>query len=78
MTIKIKEIQHQNDYSFLLKFENGEIISANLRDLISSYVNQQELNTARVNQEWGCLEFNNGKVDIEPKTLYHYAKKQLH
>ena len=76
--MKIKEIKHQIDYSFLIKFENGEIISTNLKDLVSSYVNQQELTTAHVNQEWGCLEFNNGRVDIEPKTLYNYAKKQLH
>ena len=33
----------------------------------------QALNTAQLNKDWGCLEFNDGAVDIEPKTLYRYA-----
>jgi hypothetical protein len=76
--MKLKEIEHTSEYQFLIKFENGEVMSADLKDLICKYVNKNDLKTAHINQEWGCLEFNNGKVDIEPKTLYQYAKKQIH
>ncbi|MFI3119374.1 MAG: hypothetical protein QX203_05310 [Methylococcaceae bacterium] len=31
------------------------------------------LNTAHIDPEWGCLKFNDGRVDIEPKTLYRFA-----
>jgi hypothetical protein len=29
-----------------------------------------ELNSASIDKDWGCLEFKNGLVDIEPKTLF--------
>ena len=29
-----------------------------------------------LNQEWGCLEFKNGAVDIEPKTLYKFFHQE--
>lgn len=72
--MKLKQVSHKENYRFLLKFENGEICLADLKDLIADFVKPQELQSACVNPEWGCLEFNCGKVDIEPKTLYHYAK----
>ncbi len=49
-------------------------IEVDLKDLISKYVTPEELQTAKVNQEWGCLEFKDGLVDIEPKTLYKFTK----
>jgi len=44
-----------------------------LQKLIGKHVSVDELATAHINTEWGCLEFNAGVVDIEPKTLYHYT-----
>ncbi len=76
--MKLKEIQHKKDYEFLITFSNEEKIKVDLKELISSYVKPQEAITAHINQEWGCLEFNNGTVDIEPKTLYNYVKNQSH
>jgi len=72
--MKLREISHQGDYRFFIKFENGEAKTVDLKDLIAKHVNQNELSSARINQEWGCLEFKDGKVDIEPKTLHNYAK----
>lgn len=72
--MKLKEIEHQKGYQFFLTFINGEKMIVDLEALISSYVKPQETDSARIDQDWGCLEFNNGKVDLEPSTLYHYAK----
>jgi len=46
-----------------------------LKNLIEKYVPLNELETVQINPKWGCLEFNDGWVDIEPKTLYHYVCK---
>ncbi len=35
--------------------------------------NMDALNTAHIAPEWRCLEFLNGHVDIDPKTLYRYV-----
>ena len=72
--MKLQQIEPRENYRFLLKFENGEFFLADLENLIAEFVEKQELKTAEINQEWGCLEFKCGKVDIEPKTLYRYAK----
>ncbi|MGZ5007841.1 MAG: DUF2442 domain-containing protein [Methylobacter sp.] len=71
--MKLKHFEHCDGYLFLLTFENGEVKGADLTDLIGQYVSLDTLNTARIDPEWGCLEFNEGKVDIEPKTLYRYV-----
>ena len=71
--MKIKHFEHLDNYSFLLTFENGEVKETDLADLIGHHVTLDALNTARIDTEWGCLEFNGGKVDIEPKTLYQFA-----
>ena len=42
-------------------------------NLIGHHVSLEALNTARIDPEWGYLEFNDGKVDIEPKTLCQFA-----
>jgi len=72
--MKLQNFTQQEDYKFTLTFENGEIKETDLQDLIGSYVELEALNTARIDNEWGCLEFKNGYVDIEPKTLYTFAK----
>lgn len=61
------------DYHFHLTFANGESLDVDLKELISNYVDLNSLSTAKINSEWGCLEFKEGMVDIEPKTLYKHA-----
>ncbi|SJM91182.1 DUF2442 domain-containing protein [Crenothrix polyspora] len=71
--MKLKQFQHLDAYFFLLTFENDDIKEADLAALIGHYVALNELSTARIDSEWGCLEFNDGNVDIAPKTLYQFA-----
>ena len=71
--MKLKHFEHYDAYRFLLKFENGTVKETDLAELIGHHVTLDALNTARIDPEWGCLEFNGGRVDIEPKTLYQYA-----
>ncbi len=71
--MKLKNFQQQDGYRFKLFFENGEVKETDLKALIGSHVAFDDLNTARIDEEWGCLEFKNGSVDIEPKTLYRYG-----
>ncbi len=73
--MKLKSFQQQQSYFFKLIFENDEVKMVNLSTLIGSYVDEENLGTARIDEEWGCLEFKNGMVDIEPKTLYRYCEK---
>ncbi len=72
--MKLKHFEQQSGYRFKLIFENGEIKEMDLQNLIGKYVELAELNTARIDSEWGCLEFKNGRVDIEPKTLYRFGE----
>jgi len=71
--MKLKNFEQQDGYRFKLFFENGEVKEVDLKTLIGSHVALEALNTARIDTEWGCLEFKNGSVDIEPKTLYRYG-----
>ena len=71
--MKLKYFEHIDGYRFLLTFANGEIKQTDLKELIGQHVSLDDLNTARIDTEWGCLEFKNGMVDIEPKTLYKFA-----
>ncbi|MDT8425292.1 MAG: DUF2442 domain-containing protein [Methyloprofundus sp.] len=71
--MKLVKFRHLQAYWFTLFFANGESKDVDLESLIGTYVSLNELKTAQVNSEWGCLEFNEGHVDIEPKTLYRYA-----
>lgn len=41
--------------------------------MLEKHVGVNNLNTAQLNKDWGCLEFNDGVVDIDPKTSYRYA-----
>ncbi len=71
--MKLKHFQHLDAYSFVLTFENNEVVQADLKDLLSNHVSLDELDSARIDPDWGCLEFKNGMVDIEPKTLYQFV-----
>lgn len=56
-----------------LTFVNGQTLQVNIKSLIESYLGEQDLTSARIDPDWGCLEFCDGAVDIEPMTLYCYA-----
>ena len=71
--MKLKHFEQQEAYRFVLTFENDYSKVTDLQGLIGKYVNVESLHTAYIDSEWGCLEFLNGKVDIDPKTLYRYA-----
>lgn len=60
-------------FDFSLIFANGDNVIVNLKSLIGEYVSENDLASAKVDSEWGCLEFCNGAVDIDPTTLYRYA-----
>jgi hypothetical protein len=71
--MKLTSFEQQSGYQFRLFFENGEVKETDLKPLIGQYVDVADLKTARIDTDWGCLEFKNGIVDIEPKTLYKYG-----
>ncbi|NVZ07765.1 DUF2442 domain-containing protein [Allochromatium humboldtianum] len=71
--MKLQRIEHQAAYRFVLTFENDACREVDLQDLIGQHVALGEVQTARIDPEWGCLEFLDGRVDIEPKTLLRYA-----
>jgi hypothetical protein len=68
--MKLLNFEKKDHYRFSLTFENGEMKEIDLQHLIGQHVSSEFLDTARINKEWGCLEFKDGAVDIEPKTLY--------
>jgi len=71
--MKLKTFEQKHDYEFVFVFENGERKQTNIEGLVAKYLSPNELNTAAINDEWGCLEFKDGAVDIEPNTLYKYC-----
>lgn len=71
--MKLKNIEHCQGYRFALIFANGVVKEVDLQELIGQHVPLEALDTARIDPEWGCLEFKEGSVDIDPKTLYRYA-----
>ena len=72
--MKLKSFQQKHEYEFLFTFENGEKKQSNIKELVVKYLQPDELKTAKINDDWGCLEFKDGTVDIEQKTLYHYCE----
>ena len=70
--MKLMRFELKNNYVFSFDFEDGLKKVVDISDLVKDKISKDELKTARINKEWGCLEFNNGMVDIEPKTLYKY------
>jgi len=72
--MKLVKFEIVKDYIFDLYFEDGLKKHIDLYKLIGLKVSKTELSSAHVDVEWGCLEFKNGLVDIEPKTLYEWVK----
>nr|VFK12382.1 MAG: Protein of unknown function (DUF2442) [Candidatus Kentron sp. LPFa] len=70
--MKLQRFQNTG-FEFSLLFADGETILVDLQPLIGAHVLEEDLASARIDPDWGCLEFRNGAVDIEPTTLYRYA-----
>ena len=73
--MKLKHFEYIEAYTFDLTFEDGRTWRTDLQDLIGHQVPIENLKTARIDPNWGCMEFSDGRVDIEPKTLYRFASK---
>jgi hypothetical protein len=71
--MKLNKFEYLEGYQFKLEFVNGEIKAVDLTELIAKHVGLEDLPSACIDPEWGCLQFKNGNVDIEPKTLYKFA-----
>ncbi len=72
--MKLRDFKQLDGYRFRLFFESGETWDADLEDLLDQHVPVEALPTARIDPDWGCLEFLDGRVDIEPKTLYRFVR----
>lgn len=73
--MRLKHFEIKDKYLFSFDFEDGTHIISNIKELISSKVSENEIQTANIDKEWGCLEFKDGMVDIEPTTLYNFVLK---
>ncbi len=71
--MKLKDYKIVDGYIFSLTFEDDMTKIIDLSSLIQSKVSKSEVSTAKIDKEWGCLEFKDGTIDIEPKTLYNFA-----
>jgi hypothetical protein len=60
-------------FTFSLTFANGDSADVDLQSLIGEHVSEKDLASARIDPDWGCLEFCGGTVDIAPETLYRFA-----
>ena len=75
--MKLLEFKNLGGYRFSLVFEEDRFPDLDLKALIGEKVGLSDLDTTRIDKEWGCLEFNNGDIDIEPETLYRFCQQQL-
>jgi len=71
--MRLKEFKKQNDYIFNLRFEDGTKRTVDISALVNSKVKVNELKSAKIDNDWGCLEFKDGMIDIDPKTLYNFS-----
>ncbi len=71
--MRLLHFERTTGFEFLLTFENGETVEVDLQPLLSPYLSEEHLASARIDPDWGCLEFRNGSVDIAPGTLYRFA-----
>ena len=71
--MKLNKFTLNHDYVFTFNFENGLEKTVDISSLIKDKVNVESLKTAHIDSDWGCLEFDEGAIDIEPKTLYNFV-----
>ena len=75
--MKLLKFENLGGYRFSLVFENGRFPDLDLKALIGEKVGLSDLDTARIDEDWGCLEFKGGSIDIEPETLHRFCQQQL-
>ncbi len=75
--MKLKTCRFFDGYNAELTFENGEQFRADMAELLRAYVAPNQLGSAHIDAEWGCLEFCDGAVDIEPQSLYRFVTTQF-
>jgi hypothetical protein len=71
--MKLATFEQRVGFRFVLTFENGDQATVDLEPLIGNHISVDQLGSAEVDPDWGCLQFLGGSVDIEPTTLYRYA-----
>lgn len=71
--MKLATFEQRVGFKFALTFANGDRATVDLGPLIGNYISVEELDTAEIDPDWGCLQFQGRSVDIEPTTLYRYA-----
>ena len=71
--MKLAKFEQEAGFEFAVWFENGERVTVNLELLIGNFVSAEQLALGEIDADRGCLQFQNGGVDIEPTTLYRYA-----
>lgn len=71
--MKLVNFKQYGNYIFDFTFEDLSKKKVDISELIKSKVTIEELKSAHIDKDWGCLEFNDGMVDIEPKTLYNFC-----
>jgi len=72
--MKLNKFTNIDHYIFEFDFENGLHKRVDISPLVQSKVSLKDLKSAHIDEDWGCLEFNDGMVDIDPKTLYEFAR----
>ena len=75
--MKLLKFKNLGEYRFSLVFEADRFPNLDLKSLIGEKVGLGDLGTARIDEDWGCLEFKDGDIDIEPETLYSFCQQQL-
>lgn len=71
--MKLIAFERRVGFEFALTFDTGERVTVDLEPLIGNHISTEELSTAEIDPDWGCLQFQEGNVDVEPITLYRYA-----
>jgi hypothetical protein len=71
--MKLATFEQLVGFKFALTFDNGDRATVDLEPLIGNHISVDELGSAEIDPDWGCLQFQGGSVDIEPTTLYRYA-----
>ena len=71
--MKLASFEQRAGFEFAPMFENGERAIVDLEPLIGKYLSRDQLASGEIDPDCGCLQFQDGGVDIEPTTLYRYA-----
>jgi len=71
--MKLNHFKYCENYIFEFDFENGIHKIVDISALVKSKLTLEDLNSAHIDKDWGCLEFKDGMVDIDPKTLYNFS-----